>query len=439
MSEKKHEPEELILVEEDRRVETKEAAFEGAATQVAAVQRDAIQCEDDTSAYASAAQVGLLVNDTVVEQKIVEELIPVTKRQHKRRRLFLPLLLALLLLLILGSAAFASSTATITLTLEQHTLAETIVVSQSAQSLSAANVLSRTIPGRLYYVPGNHAHGWLTLTSSGGPCGCAVLVAAGTVFQGADGVSVMTESPAALGANCVVTVPAVALPAGPSGNIRARDITASFGKHISVVNRFAFGGGTNGYWETVIPPYSSSQVIADLTAQLNHKLSAEIKTQAQQQGLTLLSQNCYAHPWVSHVTGDIAPNAIISVSMRCSGQGYTTQGVLAQAEQRFKQQGQNIFGNDFALTGLTGTQLTNVVLDPKTGNVTAIVSASGQWTYQLEAVQKHEIASILAGKDMADAGVFLREQRGIKSASISTSGIVPTLPFLSNSITVVTR
>jgi len=438
----KKKEQELIIVE-DTRVETKEIEMRAEDT-----------CEvEDAASYGSArasqagmfaseaqvAQVDAIVKDTVVDQRIVEEVIPVARKRHRRRRLLLPLLLALLLLLLTTGIVFASTTATITLTLEQHTLAETVVVSQSAQSVSTKGVLAHIIPSPLVYVPGNHSQGLLTLKSSSGMCGCATIVPAGTEFRGADGVWVMTESTAALGPNCVVTVPAMALPAGPLGNIRARDIQAAYGTNISVVNTYAFSGGTNGYWHRVVQPFAGSQIVAKLTAQLNRTLSAKLNGQAKQLGLTLLSQGCYPRSFISQAAGAIAPDVTISVSMTCSGLGYNPQSVLAQASHLFQQQGQATFGNDFALMNLMNASVSNVFTNPKTGNIVATVAANGQWTYQLQTAQKQEIAGMLAGKDLDDAVAFLKEQRGIAAASISSGGYLNMLPFMAKNITIVTK
>jgi hypothetical protein len=447
----KKKEQELFIVE-DTRVETKEFEMRAEDTQVAAERGDA--CEDEDAAtyqsahasqagmFASEAQVAqadVIVKDTVVDQRIVEEVIPVARKRHKRRWLLLPLLLALLLLLLTTGIAFASTTATITLTLEQHTLAETVVVSQSAQSISTSGALAHIIPSPLVYIPGNYAQGLLTLKSSGGSCGCATIVPAGTEFRGADGVWVMTESSAALGPNCAVTVPAMALPAGPVGNIRARDIQATYGKNITVVNNYAFSGGTNGYWHRVVQPFAGSQIVAKLSAQLNRTLSAKLNGQAKQLGLALLSQRCYSRPSISQAVGAFAPNVTISVSMTCSGQGYNPKSVLAHAEQLFKQQAQASFGNDFALTNLMNATVSNVFINPKTGNVVATVAANGQWTYQFQTAQKQEIAGMLAGKDLDDAVAFLKEQRGIVAASISSGGYMNMLPFMAKNITIVTQ
>ena len=468
--------EELFIVE-DTRVETKEFEMRAEEAQVAAVGLESSYigeqaaagtrasgrlvaadrgdaCEDEDAATysvaraaqagafvaeAQVAQVDMIEKDTIVDQRIVEEVIPVPRKRHRRRRLLLALLLALLLLLLTAGFAFASTTATITLTLEQHTLAETVTVTQSAQSISTNGVLAHFIPSKLVYVPGNHAHGFLTLKSSGGMCGCATIVPAGTEFRGADGVWVMTESSAALGPNCSVTVPAMALPAGPSGNIRARDILARYGKNISVVNTYAFSGGTPGYWHRVVQPFASSQIIANLTDQLHRSLSAKLNQQANLQGLTLLSQNCSSRSFISEPVGAFAPGVTISVSMVCKGQGYNPQSVLDQAKQLFKQQAQATFGNDYALSNLINATASNVFIDPKTGNVVATVAAKGQWTYQFQTEQIHEITGFLAGKDLDDAMTFLKEQRGIAAASISSGGLFNTLPFMARNITVVTQ
>lgn len=472
----KKKEQELFIVE-DTRVETKEFEMRAEETQVAAVgvedgyidEHAAVPvpaaaaqvagdhgdaCEDEgATAYESArasqagmfaaeaqvAQADVIVKDTIVDQRIVEEVIPVARKRHRRRWLLLPLLLALLLLLLMTGIAFASTTATITLTLEQHTLAETVVVSQSAQSISTKGVLAHIIPSPLVYVPGSHAQGWLTLKSSGGSCGCATVVPAGTEFRGADGVWVMTESSAALGPNCTVTVPAMALPDGPSGNIRARDIHSTYGKTISVVNAYAFSGGTNGSWQRIVQPFAGSQIVAHLTAQLNRTLSAKLNGQAKHLGLTSLSQRCYSRPFINQAAGAFAPNVTISVSMTCSTQGYNPQSVLAQAKQLFQQQAQAAFGNDFALTNLMNATVSNVFINPKTGNVVATVAATGQWTYQLQTAQKQEIAGMLTGKDLDDAVVFLKEQRGIVTASISSGGFMNTLPIMAKNITIVTQ
>ena len=68
--------------------------------------------------------------------------------------------------------------------------------------------------------------------------------------------------------------------------------------------------------------------------------------------------------------------------------------------------------------------------------MTAMVQ--GQWTYQFQQVQQQEITHMLAGKDLDDAIVFLREQRGIQSASISHSGLITNmLPIIANNIKIV--
>lgn len=491
MAKRNHDDEELFIVEEDTIIETEEVDVEAAAEQVAVSQtnaygyeanalaasetgtqasvgqNDTCGCEDDANAivasatnkqvaselvgafemenaaaFAAAEQVGVQVKKKVIEKKVVEELIPVAshkKEHHKRLWLLIPLLLALLLLLLTASTAFASSEETVSLKLEQHTLSEVVIVHQNAQKLAAAGAMARTVHSQPKYVPGNQAHGWLTLKSSGGACGCAVIVPAGTEFRGNDGVWVRTEAFAALGPNCIVTVPAIALPAGPIGNIRAHEIFTTYNQHIFVSNTYAFSGGTNGTWIPVVQSFSVTQAISEMTDQLNQKVGVTLQSQAQRNGLTLLSQLCTSTHSVNLFIGGVAPNATVSVSTKCSGRGYSVQNVLTRARQEFQQQGQLAFGNDYTLSKLASKELTSVTIDHQSGAVTAMVSATGQWKYQFKKTQKQEIASILKGKSLTDALDFLDAQRGIAAAHITTSGFLPMLPFLASNIKVVIK
>ena len=430
MSDKMDEQE--ILIIDEKRVE--QIVIEEDAQVVAAGAADG----DDDNALVASAQAHVLVKDTVTEET-VEEVILAAPRRRKKRWLLLPLLLALLLALLLVGTAFASSTATITVVLEQHTVAETVAVTQNAHTVSTSGRLTQTIPASIVYVPGQHAYGLLTFHSANIGCGCAIVVPAGTVFRGADGVAVITESAAILGPSCTVTVPAQALLSGPVGDIRAHDIQTMYRKGISVQNGAAFSGGTNGYWYAVVQQQSINSIAYRLTALLKQSVPAALETKGNQAGLVLLSKHCTSYTRTNHKAGESAKSVSVTVIMTCTAQAYDPKAAEAQALQLLTKQAQAAFGSDYALTNLAQDKVTTaVVIDPKAGTVLVTAMVQGQWTYQFQQVQKQEITHMLAGKDLDDAIVFLHEQRGIQSATISPSSFIThMLPIIANNIKIV--
>ena len=173
-----------------------------------------------------------------------------------------------------------------------------------------------------------------------------------------------------------------------------------------------------------------------LTAQLKQSVPLALDAKGNQAGLTLLSQHCTSHTHTDHKAGETAKNVTITVTMTCTAQAYDPKAAEAQALQLLTKQAQATFGSDYALTNLAQDKVTTAVLiDPKTGTVLATAMVQGQWSYQLQQEQRQEITHMLAGKDLDDAIVFLREQRGIQSASISHSGLITNmLPIIANNI-----
>ncbi len=420
---------EEILIVDDKRVEN-----------VVAEEDDQVVAARAANGAAGAAAVSteqdhLLLKDTVTEEDKVEEVI--LARRRKKHWFLLPLLLALLLILVLGGSAFASTSATITLVLEQHSLVETVSVLHNADLIAASGKLIQSVPPSIITVPGQHAYGYLTFHSAITGCGCASVVPAGTVFRGADGVAVMTESAAILGPNCTVTVPAESLVSGPVGDIRAHDVQAMYSKGISVWNSYAFSGGTNGYSYPVVLQSSIDAVAHKLTAQLKPSVMSALDTRAKQAGLTLLAKSC--------ISSTSTRNATVAVSMTCSAPAYNAQAVKAQAVQQAIQlltkQAKAAFGSDYTRTRQAVDNVTlTVLVDHNKATVQAIATAEGQWTYQLNNVQRQEIQHMLAGKDLDDAIAFLHEERGIQSFHIDRYSFVPKmLPVLADHIKLVAQ
>jgi len=344
-------------------------------------------------------------------------------------------------MLLLAGTAFANTSTNITLTLEQHTLAESVIVYQHVHAIQAKGTLSQTIQTQNVFVPGQQAYGQLTFHSAYTGCGCATVVPAGTIIRGVDGVSVMTLGAAILGPYCTATVPAEALQAGPWGNIRAYDIHTTYSRGISVANGAAFGGGTNGYWYPVVQQPAVNATIKGLTAHLQSGVLTALTAQEKSANVVSLSHSCSSHASTNHKVGESAKNVTIRVTMTCNSQGYNARMAQAKAEQILKQQAQDTMGSDYALTQVSDNTVTNAMLtNAKMGMVLLTVSVQGRWTYQLSTAQQQEIAHMLAGKDGDDARAFLREQRGIQSANIVTSGIfTATLPFMASNIHIVTQ
>ncbi len=428
----KMKPEEILIIDE-KRVEQK--VIEEDAQEVVAGAANGY----GKDAFVAAAHAQVLVKDTVTQEETIEEVILPAPRRRKKRWLLLPLLLALLLALLLVGTAFASSTATITVVLDQHTIAGTVAISQQAHAISTTGKLAQTIPAGIVYVPGQHAHGLLTFHSANIGCGCAVVVPAGTVFHGADGIAVITESAAILGPSCTVSVPAQALVSGPVGDIRAFDIQTLYSKGISVQNGAAFSDGTNGYYYSVVQQSSINSITHKFAARLSHTVPLALDAKANQAGLTLLSKHCIAYTSANHKAGQTAKNVTVVITMTCTAQAYNPRAAEAQALQLLTQQAQAAFGNDYTLTDLAQDKVTTAILvDPRTGTVLVTAMVQGRWTYQLQKEQRQEITHMLAGKDLDDAIVFLHEQRGIESASIARSSYVPNmLPVIANNINIV--
>jgi hypothetical protein len=127
----------------------------------------------------------------------------------------------------------------------------------------------------------------------------------------------------------------------------------------------------------------------------------------------------------------------VTVSVICSGEVYDQVEARVLAASLLANDALRHPGPRYSLAGQIATSIVSVSLDgQQQGLISLRVQAEGIWVYRLDSLERQRLASLIKGKTRDEALALLRQQPGIKSASIALSGSGSRLPDDANSITV---
>ncbi len=386
--------------------------------------------------------------------------------RRRNRRGLLALALILLTLLLIGGIALASgggiiphivpgsTGATVTITPANTVVSETYSIDAvpggtTGKSQVGARILTsnKSQSGTVNATGTGHtnpvqATGSLTFYNA---LTVSQTVGVGTVLTGADGVQVMNTQPAVIPAahpptEGLVVVSARAVNAGTRGDIAAFDINGSCClSGVTVQNPNPFTGGQDAQTYTVLSQNDVNGFANQHESALISAGKTDVTNQRKANEQFVGSVTC-AQPTVSSnpQVGQRATTAMVTVSVRCSGEVYDQQGAFALAQSSLMSKANQSPGAGYSLVGaiLTTVKQANVV-DSK-GTVALLVFAEGRWVYQFTDAQKKTILpNLIKGKSKSDAQTILLQQPGVSKVSIDIAGGGNTLPTDPTQISIV--
>jgi hypothetical protein len=254
-------------------------------------------------------------------------------------------------------------------------------------------------------------------------------IASGTVLTGADGVQVVTNTPAFLPAGNpprlgVVTVPAHAVLTGPGGNIAAFDLGGlCCAAGVAVKNTIAFTGGHRARDFAAVAQRDVQQVARPLATTLTKSAQETLTAQVHPNEQVLSPERCMPIVHPDHPVGSEATQVAITVSVTCRGEVYDAEGAKVLAATLLAQQAARTLGSSYEVVGEVTTQIVEVkVVDAHQGTLLLSVSAEGVWSYPFSQTRLHQLASLIAGTRVQDAKTLLLHTQGIRAVTITCSG-----------------
>jgi serine/threonine protein kinase len=294
-----------------------------------------------------------------------------------------------------------------------------------ARLLTASAVMQQATGPVSGTIPGTKAHGQLTFINNG-----ATNITVPTMtFTGKSGVAVTFQGPITVTAiPASITVNAVAVDAGATGNIPAFDILencCAAGTQIQVRNATKFSGGTDAV--------ANSQVQqSDINNAAQPLLTSQ--TQAEQQKLALLiksneqvvanSAKCTPDTTADHNVGDSATSITVQVAVTCTEEVYDAQAAQSTALALLAAQAAKIPGTGYRLMGQALVHMQGTTI----GNgqtVTVQMQAQGTYSYAFSAVMLHQLATLIAGKSATVANSLLLQQPGVANVQLNTTSTLP--------------
>jgi hypothetical protein len=333
-------------------------------------------------------------------------------------------------------------TATVTLLPASATLTTTTTV--QVMAAGAANAIhQQQIPGRLLpsltltqartlattgvgTQPAQVAHGSITFYNAA-PNGQTIPT--GTLLTGNDGVQVVTEQDAVLPAAAFptdgqVTVAAHAVSIGPAGNIGPRDIYgACCRENVFAVNTVAFTGGQLARTFRMVTARDIAGTVALLKASLAHSVQAAFAAQVAPTEILITPVACVPAVTTSHAAGDEAARVQVMLTETCSGATYTTHALQTLLTERMNRQALAQLGTGYILVGNVQTSLLQTQATHSTQGIARVqVTGEGTWVYQFTQAQVEHLATLIAGKTVAQATSLLLQETGVQTVSFVVTG-----------------
>ena len=302
---------------------------------------------------------------------------------------------------------------------------EAHVISYTAQSQSRTVRATGT-----KHLPAAQATGQLTFSGASD----TRFIIAGTTISGYSGVQLALSADVFVSPNHTSTVSAHAVKAGPDGNIPAFDVNSTYiviplgggGSSFTVYvqNTQAFTGGHNAEDVMVVQQSDLDKVANPLERTLTDKAQAEVQSQIGSTEHLVSPIVCTPHVTSNHQVDSPATNVTIKVAVTCQGEVYDQPIVQAMAAELLKQEALSTLGANYALIGNLVTGAPEVISrDDQTEMASLSIKTEGIWVFQFGAIQKQNLAKLLAGKAQQDARKLLLKQVGVSKAIIKTDGI----------------
>ncbi len=268
-------------------------------------------------------------------------------------------------------------------------------------------------------------------------------VPAGTILTDNQGVQVITDQLASLQAaqpplEASTTVPAHAVAAGTSGNIPpfAFKVTLCCATGITVQNPQAFSGGQDPQPYTYLQQSDIDHASATLQTTLAPQAQQALESRILPGERLVAAPTCFTTTTADHQAGDHVARANVSLAETCTAEVYDQVGARTLAAGLLAAEALQNPGPYYRLTGQIVTSLPIILSIDRQGALTLRASAEGLWVYQIDGARLHALAALIRGKSLNAALTLLKQQPGIRGASIMLSGgNGSTLPESSGAIT----
>jgi hypothetical protein len=355
--------------------------------------------------------------------------------KHTPYWLLVPFTILLCLLILAGSylVPLVTPTATITVIPVERNITITTAIRAHGRLLPVLTLSqSATAPATgIRHQSATRAHGTITLYNGQFR---RQTIAAGTIFTGASGVSIITDQTARIPAGNPpvygqTSVPAHALSAGASGNIQTYDInTACCLPSVLAKNTQAFIGGAEARDYVVVTNTDIASAQASIQTTLAASEQAALTAQLRP-GEEFITTACNNQIVTNHKPGEEAREVTVTLSDTCGGLAYAAHEVYAQATQMITIEAANQLGTGYALSGdLQAHILHATISNPIQGIATFAVKLSAIYVYRLSPNEKQQLLHLIAGKTNQQAGTMLLQFPGIAGAQIKVKGGNRTLP-----------
>jgi hypothetical protein len=351
-------------------------------------------------------------------------------------------LLALVLVAVFV-APVVTLAAAVTLVPEAKTLSTTLTITalmtgtpdQTHKQVAARLLLvssparSQTVPTTgTGHAPARAGEGTVTFYNA---APYAQTVAAGTVLTGADGVEIVTDSPAVIPAGNpptfgIATVPAHAAAIGPQGNIAPLDLNGlcCIGG-ISVKNTAAFHDGQYAYDYPMVTQADIDHAAGPLLAALTPQTQAILRAQVSPNERLARQVQCQPAVTPNHPAGSNASQVTVSASVTCHAEAYDYGAVVRLVTSALLHEATTTLGSGYRLAGTISTTITQAGTPPhaKPGTLTLLVTGQGIWVYQVSRAEQARLTRLILGLSRQAAMQVLQQQGHLSRIHIQITGL----------------
>ncbi len=225
----------------------------------------------------------------------------------------------------------------------------------------------------------------------------------GTVFAGADGVKMVTDE--------AVTIPALAVVAGSSGNIAAYDINATFVNGVSVKNTSPFSHGQDARGYQAVAQRDLDTLTSKLQQQLTQAIPQAFRIAP---GEEVTPTNCVFTASADHGIGEETQKVTVKAIKTCSAIAYSQDALQKKAVTAFTTTRP---GKKYEL--VSGVRTSVMSVSP------FLVRCSGSWEYVFTSDYEQYLAEQITGDTPAQARAYLLKTGVVSQATITQSQTLP--------------
>jgi len=361
---------------------------------------------------------------------------------HRLRAIFFIGLLSIVLLLVGGSIyaplrdSLSASSASVKITpvsqtvSNQYTLTAVLGTPDSSHTQVAAHLISQSTPIKSLTVPAT-GEGKTDATAARGMITVRVIegsISTDIRLTSNSGVVIIAQVIGMLTEGSTTDLEAFAQKTGPDGNIPALDINDQYSQRndtlIEARNLAPFSGGHDARNFTSVQQSDIDNATQQLKGQFSTSDTAttQVAVHGQLASTEQLLGTIQCKPDVSsnHQSGDEAEDVTVKMAIICIATAYKGQDVMSHVSNLLERDASAQPGPAYTRTGNITTTVVSV--NPFQQGDTVInfrVYAQGVWSF---ALNRKDIAALIAGKKCVDADALLTQQQGVKQASIETSG-----------------